>query len=263
MPVAPSTGVEAEDVVLGDAAVRAGAGDGGEVDALGGGDARGDGGGLDVASATAAAAAPLGERSDLAVARCALRRSAGGSAGAELHPRDDLPNDNRRALLGEQLGDGAGRGGGQLHVDLVGGDLDDRVAVVDGVADLDRPLQDGALGDRLAAGGRRDVDDLARRVDRSLRGRTTPVAVAAVGRCPPSPAPAAISASTEPTCTVSPSAKWIATMVPLAGAGTSASTLSVETSTRISSASMVSPTCLCHSRMVPSVTDSPMAGKVT
>ncbi len=83
------------------------------------------------------------------------------------------------------------------------------------------------------------------------------------GDPPPSPAPAAISASTEPTCTVSPSAKWIATMVPLAGAGTSASTLSVETSTRISSASMVSPTCLCHSRMVPSVTDSPMAGKVT
>src|SRR3954454_8074225 len=50
--------------------------------------------------------------------------------------------------------------------------------------------------------------------------------------------------------------------VPAAGAGTSASTLSVEISTSGSSASTRSPTCLCHSRTVPSVTDSPIWGIV-
>src|SRR4051794_20747671 len=69
-----------------------------------------------------------------------------------------------------------------------------------------------------------------------------------------------ISASSWPTCTVSPSGAWILTRTPAAGAGTSASTLSVEISTRTSSASTGSPSCLCHSRIVPSVTDSPMAG---
>ena len=73
----------------------------------------------------------------------------------------------------------------------------------------------------------------------------------------------AISASTAPTLTVSPSATWILTTVPVAGDGTSASTLSVEISTRVSSASIESPSCLCHSRTVPSVTDSPIWGRVT
>ncbi len=72
-----------------------------------------------------------------------------------------------------------------------------------------------------------------------------------------------ISASTAPTLTVSPSAARILATVPLAGAGTSASTLSVEISTRTSSASTRSPSCLCHSRTVPSVTDSPICGRVT
>src|SRR3954454_18124584 len=73
----------------------------------------------------------------------------------------------------------------------------------------------------------------------------------------------AISASTAPTSTVSPSSAWTLTTVPAAGAGTSASTLSVEISTRTSSRSTGSPSFLCHSRTVPSVTDSPMAGMVT
>ena len=72
-----------------------------------------------------------------------------------------------------------------------------------------------------------------------------------------------ISASRSPTPTVSPSAKWILTTVPLAGAGTSASTLSVEISTSVSSALTGSPSCLCHSRIVPSVTDSPISGITT
>ena len=48
--------------------------------------------------------------------------------------------------------------------------------------------------------------------------------------------------------------------MPLAGAGTSASTLSVETSTTVSPSSTNSPSCLCHSSTVPSVTDSPIWG---
>ena len=50
--------------------------------------------------------------------------------------------------------------------------------------------------------------------------------------------------------------------VPAAGAGTSASTLSVETSTTISSASTRSPTRLRHSITVPSATESPICGMV-
>ena len=48
--------------------------------------------------------------------------------------------------------------------------------------------------------------------------------------------------------------------VPEAGAGTSASTLSVEISTIVSSAAIGSPTALAHSSTTPSETDSPIAG---
>ncbi len=48
--------------------------------------------------------------------------------------------------------------------------------------------------------------------------------------------------------------------MPLTGAGSSTSTLSVEISTIVSSRSMKSPTFACHSRIVPSVTDSPAPG---
>ena len=75
--------------------------------------------------------------------------------------------------------------------------------------------------------------------------------------------PAVISASSAPTLTVSPSAAWILTIVPETGEGTSASTLSVEISTSVSSAATLSPTCLCHSRTVPSETESPIAGITT
>src|SRR3954447_5361742 len=75
--------------------------------------------------------------------------------------------------------------------------------------------------------------------------------------------PDSISHSSWPTSIVSPSAAWIFTTVPAVGDGTSASTLSVEISTRTSSRATSSPSCLCHSRTVPSVTDSPIAGMVT
>ncbi len=74
---------------------------------------------------------------------------------------------------------------------------------------------------------------------------------------------AAITASGVPTVTVSPSATRISCTTPAAGDGTSASTLSVEISRSTSSASMESPGCLAHLRMVPSVMVSPSCGIVT
>ncbi len=73
----------------------------------------------------------------------------------------------------------------------------------------------------------------------------------------------AISASTWPTVTVSPSATCSFTSVPAPGEGTSASILSVEISTRGSSAAISSPSCLNQERTVPSVTDSPIWGMTT
>ena len=67
-------------------------------------------------------------------------------------------------------------------------------------------------------------------------------------------------AMTWPTVTVSPAWARISSIVPEAGAGTSASTLSVEISTIVSSSATGSPGCLAHSRIVPSDTDSPIAG---
>ena len=69
-----------------------------------------------------------------------------------------------------------------------------------------------------------------------------------------------ISARSEPTSIVSPSGAWILVRMPAAGAGTSASTLSVEISTIVSAALTGSPSRLCHSSTVPSVTDSPISG---
>ena len=78
----------------------------------------------------------------------------------------------------------------------------------------------------------------------------------------PEVGPAVISASGWPTATTSSGCTRSFVIVPAAGAGTSASTLSVETSMTVSPSSTESPSCLCHSRMVPSVTDSPISGMV-
>ncbi len=72
-----------------------------------------------------------------------------------------------------------------------------------------------------------------------------------------------ISASTAPTSTVSSSLALISSSVPATGEGISVSTLSVETSSNGSSTATVSPTCFSHCVTVPSVTDSPRAGRVT
>ena len=96
-------------------------------------------------------------------------------------------------------------------------------------------------------------------------------AVAGSGTSPPSPSEdaatsvpsGAITASFVPTSTVAPSWTRISASTPDAGDGTSVSTLSVEISSRLSSASMCSPTCLSHFVIVPSETETPIWGITT
>src|SRR6266545_562456 len=65
------------------------------------------------------------------------------------------------------------------------------------------------------------------------------------------------------TSTVAPSCTRISVRTPLPGLGTSVSTLSVEISSRGSSASTCSPCCLSHLVIVPSETDTPICGITT
>ena len=178
------------------------------------------------------------------------------------HARDDLADGDGVAGVGEQLGERAGGRRGDLRVHLVGGDLDDRLVLGDAVAGLLGPLEDRALGDGLAHRGHLDLDDGSPRRRRPRRPAAR-LRLVRRERRPGAVRPGAISASTLPTPTVSPSAAWILTTVPETGAGTSASTLSVEISTRVSSSETASPSCLCHSRMEPSETESPIGGMTT
>ena len=73
----------------------------------------------------------------------------------------------------------------------------------------------------------------------------------------------AITASTVPTSTVSPSWTRICATTPSAGLGTSVSTLSVEISSSGSSRPMCSPSDLSHFVIVPSETDTPIWGMTT
>src|ERR687891_2396955 len=72
-----------------------------------------------------------------------------------------------------------------------------------------------------------------------------------------------IRVSTVPTSTVSPASTITSASRPLTGAGTSLSALSVEISSRGSSAWTVSPGCFFHSRTVASAIDTPIWGIVT
>ena len=90
-------------------------------------------------------------------------------------------------------------------------------------------------------------------------GSSAAGAASPAGALEPSP----ILASTAPTSTVSSSATRISSMTPLTGEGISVSTLSVEISSRPSSAWIVSPTFLSQRVTVPSVTLSPSAGRTT
>ena len=72
-----------------------------------------------------------------------------------------------------------------------------------------------------------------------------------------------ITATTVLTGTVSPSLCRISVTTPAAGAGISASTLSVEISKSGSSRSTLSPTFLIQRTIVPSAIDSPICGITT
>jgi hypothetical protein len=63
---------------------------------------------------------------------------------------------DRLALGHEDLAQHAGMRGRNLGVDLVGGDLVERVVDGDGITDLLQPLRDRAFGDRLPELGHRD-----------------------------------------------------------------------------------------------------------
>ncbi len=80
---------------------------------------------------------------------------------------------------------------------------------------------------------------------------------------PPPPSPVSITAIRVFTGTVWPSSARISRTTPDAGEGTSVSTLSVEISTMISSASIRSPTDFVQRVMVPSDTLTPIWGITT
>ncbi len=149
---------------------------------------------------------------------------------------------------------GVAVGGGQ-HVGL--GDAPGGAAALDGV-EIDAVGggdASGHGGDVGVVGRRRHVAGGSRRGGRLGRGcrRLDGSRVAAA---------ASMRAMTWPTSTVSPASARISVSVPEAGEGTSASTLSVEISTIVSSISTLSPAALAHSRIVPSETDSPIWGIV-
>ena len=153
------------------------------------------------------------------------------------------------------LGEDAGDGRGNLGVDLVGGDLEERLVVLDGVADLLEPLGDGAFEDGLAHLRHDDID----RCHCGWRWRAG-IALLAVGTalsCRP------MTATTVLMLTVAPSGILISVRTPATGEGISASTLSVEISKSGSSFSTRSPGFLSHLVMVPSKIDSPIWGMIT
>src|SRR5205823_15101227 len=78
----------------------------------------------------------------------------------------------------------------------------------------------------------------------------------------PSP-PVSTTAISAPACTVSPSLARISRRIPDTGAGTSALTLSVSTSSMGSNSTTLSPGLTSHLEIVPSWTDSPSCGMVT
>ena len=70
--------------------------------------------------------------------------------------RDDAVHRNGLAFLDLDLGQHAGGRRRNLRVDLVGGDLEQRLVAIDRVADLLDPADDRAFGDRLAHLGHHD-----------------------------------------------------------------------------------------------------------
>ena len=148
-----------EHVLLRHPAARTGSRDRLDVDAVSACDARGHGGRVPAVGDGCACGrlrlGGFGARLDRAVRRAGI--GAGARSNATQHRAD------RHSLVGldEDLLDRARHWGGHLGIDLVGGDLDQRVVDGDGVARLHPPFEDGALGHRIAHLRERDVDNLA------------------------------------------------------------------------------------------------------
>jgi hypothetical protein len=81
--------------------------------------------------------------------RCRVTLAARSGSVAFADDRDDLADLDGVVHAGLEFLHRAGNGGGDLRVDLVGGDLHDRLVHLDGVTHLDQPGGDDALGDRL------------------------------------------------------------------------------------------------------------------
>ena len=77
-----------------------------------------------------------------------LRRRCGRAASHDRHQRG--AHRNRLAFRGQDALDHAGFGRGDLGVDLVGADFDERLVALDAIAFLHEPLRDRAFDDALA-----------------------------------------------------------------------------------------------------------------
>jgi hypothetical protein len=125
----------------------------------------------------------------------------------------------------------------------------------------DFPFSPGATGCACATGSACTTGSAGRATGSATSVAAGSGAGAATGAAAPASPP--IRASTVPTSTVAPSSTRISLTTPEAGDGTSVSTLSVEISSSVSSASIWSPTCLFHFVTVPSETETPICGITT
>ncbi len=176
---ARAVGLRGQHVGLGDAPRGAASLELRGVDAERGGDAGGDRGDLH------ALGRGRGRRARLRPCRGrrlgSLGRRCAGAVGGR-QPGDHLSDGHGVAGVGEDLGDLAGGGRGDLGVDLVGRDLDDRLVLLDRVAGLLGPLEDRALAHRLAHRRHLHIDGLAAAVGLGrLIGRRRSAAVLARG----------------------------------------------------------------------------------
>ncbi len=154
-------------------------------------------------------------------------RSGGRLASSAADHRNDGVDADGRAFRNLDLGEDAGDWRRNLRVDLVGGDLKERLVALDRVADLLQPLGDRALGDGLAhlrhqnfgAAGRPEAagagsssvagESIAAGVVESSAGVaavSSASAGAAGGAATEPPAPSMMTATTVLICTVAPSA---------------------------------------------------------
>ena len=97
--------------------------------------------------------------------------SDGSSRGSGRRNNCDDRTDLNGLIFGHaDLCEETGDGGGDLGIDLVRGDLEQRLIGVNGVAHGLQPRGDGALGDRLAQSGHADLGALCRGASRSFDG---------------------------------------------------------------------------------------------